>query len=178
MSQSDHQLELFSDPQEDPKAAASRAQKNSFLTRIWGYEKTVLIILALLVTAIVAFSLGVEKGKRTFVRQSPAIASKPAVAAEAVNRAEPLAATPAVPELKPVAVAQKGDYTIQVASFKAAAYAKKEAVLLKKRGFESLILKSGSFTILCVGRFPDKETAQPLLKELRKYYKSCYIRRL
>ncbi len=177
MSQSDHQLELFSDPQEDPKAAASRAQKNSFLTRIWGYEKTVLIILALLVTAIVSFSLGVEKGKRTFLRQSPVIASEPAVAVEVVKKAESLA-SPALPELKPVAVAQKGDYTIQVASFKAASYAKKEAVLLKKRGFESLTLKSGSFTILCVGRFPDKETAQPLLKELRKYYKSCYIRRL
>lgn len=177
MSQSDHQLELFSDPQEDPKAAASRAQKNSFLTRIWGYEKTVLIILALLVTAIVSFSLGVEKGKRTLIKQSPVFANEPAVVAEIVKKAEPLS-PPAAAEVKPVAVAQKGNYTIQVASFKAASYAQKEAALLKKRGFESLTLKKGNYTVLCVGRFLDKETAQPLLTELSKYYKSCYIRRL
>lgn len=177
MSQSDHQLELFSDPQEDPKTAASRAQKNSFLTRIWGYEKTVLIILALLVTAIVAFSLGVEKGKRTLVKQIPVFVNEPAAVVEIAKQAEPLAPL-AAPEVKPVAVAQKGNYTIQVASFKAASHAKKEAMLLKKRGFESLTLKSGIYTILCVGKFPNKETAQPLLTELRKYYKSCYIRRL
>jgi cell division septation protein DedD len=174
MSQSGHQLELFSDPQEDPKRAANRAQRNSFVARIWGYEKTVLIAILLLVTGIVSFSLGVERSRRTQINQPAAIVNEPVVV-EAPKKVESLNPPVAV---KPVAVKQEGQYTIQVASFKASSYAKKEAELLNKRGLKALTFNKGKFIILCVGNFPNKEEAQPLLSELRKYYKSCYIRRL
>ena len=176
MSQPGHQLELFSDSQEDPKIAANRAQRNSFVTRIWGYEKTVLIIILLFITGIISFSLGVEKSRRTLVSRQPvaAIINEP-VTVEPPKKVESL--TPPV-DVKPIALKQVGQYAIQVASFKASSYAKKEAELLKKRGFKVLILNKGKYTILCVGNFPNKETAQPLLLELSKYYKSCYIRRL
>jgi cell division septation protein DedD len=172
MSQSDDQLELFSDPQEDQKTAANRSQRNSFVSRIWGYEKVVLIIILLLVTSIISFSLGVEKSRRIGVNQ-PQVVEPP-------KKVEPLN-PPA--EFKPVAQApavlsQVGQYTIQVASFKGSTYAKKEAEQLNKRGFKAFTLKKGKYVILCVGNFVNKETAQPLLSELSKYYKSCYIRRL
>ncbi len=174
MSQSGNQLELFSDPQEDPKTAANRAQRNSFVARIWGYEKTVLIIILLLVTGIVSFSLGVEKSRRTLVNQPAVINSEP-VTVEAPKKVESL--TPPV-DVKPVSIRQEGKYTIQVASFRAGSYAKKEAEQLNKKGFKAFTLNKGKYVILCVGNFPNRETAEPLLSELSKFYKSSYIRRL
>ncbi len=65
--QAGHQLELFSRSQDNPELSANRSERNSFVARIWGYEKTILIIIALLITGIISFSFGVEKGKRTAV---------------------------------------------------------------------------------------------------------------
>lgn len=174
MSQSDNQLELFSDSQEDPKTAVNRAQRNSFVARIWGYEKTVLIIILLLVTGIISFSLGVERSRRTPVNQRTAIVNQPIVV-ESPKKVESLN-PPAV--VKSVVVKQEGQYTIQVASFKGSSHARQEADLLNKKGFKAFTLNKGKYVILCVGNFPNNESAQPLLSELSKYYKSCYIRRL
>jgi hypothetical protein len=56
------QSELFSSPdnsgQYKPKIA-----KNPFFSRIRGYEKAMLLIMGLVLTGIISFSLGVEKGK-------------------------------------------------------------------------------------------------------------------
>ena len=179
MSQPDDQLELFSDSKEDPKTAANRAQRNSFVARIWGYEKVVLIIILLLVVSIVSFSLGVEKGRRGLTNQAFTVVNKPVVV-ESPKVAESLnpPAEPKLVVLKPVVPSQAGRYTIQVASFKASSYARKEAEQLNKKGFKAFTVNKGKYVILCIGNFPNKETAQPLLSELSKYYKSCYIRRL
>lgn len=174
MSQSDNQLELFSDPQEDSKTAANRAQKKSFIARIWGYEKTVLIIILILVTGIVSFSLGVEKSRHVSVSQPVAIVN------ETKTVGSPKKVEVLVPpvEVATISPEQGGQYTIQLASFKGSSYAKQEAGNLNKKGFKAFTLKKGKYVILCVGNFPNKEKAQPLLMELSKYYKSCYIRRL
>ena len=212
--QASHQLELFLQSQDNPELSIKHSEKNSFAARIWGYEKTILIIIALLITGIISFSLGVEKGKRMSVNpvrnttqtslntiasngvNQPALANlkgkspvgHPAIGgaiakptnqkavvwppiAKPIKKVEP-------PKQPPVVLTQQGPYTIQVASFKTNLYAQKEAELLKQRGFKALTLKRGKYIILCVGNFPNKETARPLLSELSKYYKSCYIRRL
>ncbi|MCX5706632.1 MAG: SPOR domain-containing protein, partial [Candidatus Omnitrophica bacterium] len=78
---------------------------------------------------------------------------------------------------KPVALKING-YTIQVASFNNKSYALKEAEFLKKKGLVPLLFSNGNYIILCVGNFPNKETAQPLLSELNKRYPNCSIRRL
>lgn len=177
MSQPGNQLDLFSDPQDDPKTAENRAQRNSFVTRIWGYEKTVLIVILLLVTSIISFSLGVEKSRRTSVNQTVALVKEQPAAVESPKAIE-LPLKPPVDVKPPLALKQDGNYTIQVASFKASSSARREAEMLNKRGFKTFIFKKGKYTILCVGNFPNKESAQPLLSELSKNYKSCYIRRL
>ena len=41
-----------------------RIPKLPFFTRIRGYEKTMLVVMGLVLASIVSFSLGVEKGKR------------------------------------------------------------------------------------------------------------------
>lgn len=59
-------------------------------------------------------------------------------------------------------------YTIQIASFKNKESAKKEARILKNNGFTALILPKGSYNVVCVGNFENKEKAEKLLTEIRK----------
>jgi hypothetical protein len=57
------QSELFS-PADNSGQYKMRVPKNPFFLRIRGYEKTMLLIMGLVLTGIISFSLGVEKGKR------------------------------------------------------------------------------------------------------------------
>ena len=72
-----------------------------------------------------------------------------------------------------------GRYTIQVASFKTEQYARKEAEGLRSRvDHEVIILPKGSYSIVCVGRFPDRTMAEMVGKTLKRYYKDYLVRRL
>ncbi|MCX5699877.1 MAG: SPOR domain-containing protein [Candidatus Omnitrophica bacterium] len=57
------QSELFS-PGENSGQYKPRSHKNPFFLRFRGYEKVMLLIMGLVLTSIISFSLGVEKGKR------------------------------------------------------------------------------------------------------------------
>ncbi len=174
--QSNPQLELFSQSNDSQGFKANST--NPFLERIWSYEKTVLIIIAILVTGIIAFSLGVEKGKRTVL---DARSNQPELA-RPVNASVPPLATvkkqEAAKQVTALAVQQLGGFTIQVASFKTRANALKEAENIKRRGLSAILFSRGDYLILCAGNFPNKEAAQPVLAELNKRYGNCQIRRL
>ncbi len=167
-----HQLDLFSDSQEEINSSPRRSERAYFSKYIWGYEKAILMGIILLVTAIVSFSLGVERGKRIQSLPTPQanIHTKPSV--------EQLPKEPEAKEQIIIPKTTEGVYTIQVASFKTGSYAQKEAELLKKRGYKTTVLNKGEYVILCVGNFSDKKQAQSLFLELRRYYKDCRIRRL
>jgi hypothetical protein len=122
------------------------ARRESFFTRIRGYEKVLLVIMGLVLLSIVSFSLGVERGRN--------------IALYGNRNAEPLT------------------YTIQVAAFKNRALALRHAQALEKRGISPLIFAKGSYIILCVGKFSNRNSAQPLLEQLQKTYAGCRIRRL
>ncbi|MDD3344984.1 MAG: SPOR domain-containing protein [Candidatus Omnitrophica bacterium] len=87
-----------------------------------------------------------------------------------VERGKRLASTRAVQE-------QPG-YTIQVAAFRNKGLALRHARALDKSGISPLIFAKGDYIILCVGKFSNQESAQPLLNQLQKTYASCRIRRL
>jgi hypothetical protein len=69
-------------------------------------------------------------------------------------------------------------YTIQVAVFKNRESAAREVLLLAKKGFTPLAFTKGDYIILCVGKFSNQESAQPLLSQLQRTYAGCRIRRL
>ncbi|MFA6357247.1 MAG: SPOR domain-containing protein [Candidatus Omnitrophota bacterium] len=69
-------------------------------------------------------------------------------------------------------------YTIQLAAFKNRALALREAQILLKNGFSPVVFTKGSYIILCVGKFSNQESAQPLLTQLQRTYANCRIRRL
>jgi len=186
------QLELFSRGKAygDTKSGATH---KSFLGYIRGYEKTLLMIIAFIITVIVSFSLGVEKGKRTQIANSGTRLDLALKAQPAAVKTAPLPAQPAkLPAPQPQPVLEKRNvipqqesqeymhnyYTIQLASYQNKTSARKEAEALKKRGLTPLIMSKGKFSVLCVGNFPNKKTAESLLVELKKRYRDCLIRRL
>ena len=69
-------------------------------------------------------------------------------------------------------------YTIQVAAFKSRELALRQAQLLAKKGLAPIAFAKGDYIILCVGKFSNQESAQPLLTVLQRTYAGCRIRRL
>ena len=132
------QSELFS-PSDNGGQYKRQLPKNSFFLRFRGYEKVMLLIMGLVLTSIISFSLGVEKGRR---------------------------------------VGGQSGYTIQVSTFKNKQLALREVQLLKEEGLTPMAFVKGDFIILCVGKFSNQESAQPLLIQLQRTYAGCRIRRL
>jgi hypothetical protein len=69
-------------------------------------------------------------------------------------------------------------YTIQVAAFKSKELALRQAQVLAKNGLTPLAFAKDNTIILCVGKFSNQESAQPLLTVLQRTYAGCRIRRL
>jgi septal ring-binding cell division protein DamX len=173
--QDSYQLELFSEAS-NSMVAGGRTFDNAFMRFIRNYEKTLLVIIGIVITSIISFSLGVEKGK--------AISLKPASLKPEVTqniRVQPTKTPPPLPAKQVIPERPKDSlegYTIQLASYRTKASAQKEAEALKKRGFSALVISKGSYAVLCVGKFANKENARTLLSQFEKRYRGCYIRRL
>jgi hypothetical protein len=75
-------------------------------------------------------------------------------------------------------VSDQAGYTIQVATFKNKQLVLREAKLLSKEGLNPMIFAKGNYIVLCVGKFSNQESAQPLLIQLQRTYAGCRIRRL
>jgi cell division septation protein DedD len=69
-------------------------------------------------------------------------------------------------------------YTVQVASFKLNQNALKEADELRKYGRETFVRRKGDYSIVCVGKFSQRDEADKFSKTLRSRYKDCIVRRL
>lgn len=179
-----HQLELFSQPKSYNQAKTKG--QNAFFCFLWTYEKTILLIVCFIITGIISFSLGVERGKRLMLGDNLRLDV-------AFNEQEGQRVTKKIVELQPTLSVKEEQnktktedevkeyiqkYTIQIASFRTKSYAQKEIERLKKKGLSPFILSKGNFSIICVGNFAKQELAKTLLTELKKLYSDSYIRRL
>ncbi|HOW36013.1 MAG TPA: SPOR domain-containing protein [Candidatus Omnitrophota bacterium] len=194
------QFELFPDAIEG--AEKDIRPRHFFSSLTFSFENIVISGIFILMAIVIAFSLGVEKGKgigaialpvsqprQISVAREGNVALNPAQAAAAPVASSIRSSVPvAITEPKrnentkeeltqPVEIAS-GAYTIQVASFKSKDYAQKEAGALKKNGYNSLIIPKKNHLIVCVGKFSGKDQAQVVLTQLKKKYKDCMIRRL
>lgn len=172
------QLELFSDIKGTLQPAPQK--RLSFFSYMRDYEKKILTVIAFMIVAIAAFSLGVEKGKNT-TQDLPLVALK---TQEALPEAVQKQASKPVLKDNTSKLAQVNNlvqrYAIQVASYKTARYAKEEAEIFRAKGLTPLIITRGSYSVLYVGNFSDQETAKSTLAELKKQkrYAGSMIRRL
>lgn len=164
------QLELF----EAGKSIERRETKacSLFLFQIKNHEKAILMFIALIITAVTSFSLGIEKGKRSLKFENRIMNS--VIKDEFI---QPMLKKES--DFKQQQIKESlENYTIQVASYQTRTHAEKEAKALKKRGFSALVLSKGKYIIVCVGNFNDKEKAQSSLPQLRKSYRDCFIKKL
>lgn len=168
------QLELFSAPEN------SAGVKNPVHRQLWGYvqnyEKAVIVSICFILSSVISFTLGIEKGKRlSVIKETPRFDM--AVKTKQPDKFQ-------VPVTAPKQVAeppiQKNfkNFTIQLASYQKKTYAQKEADILRKKGFTALVISKGAYSIVCVGNFSDAQKAKSLLSELRKKYRDGFIRRL
>lgn len=201
------QFELFSHSAASSSASVGRPhylKPKVILT----YDNLIIASIALLLLLVLSFAVGVERGKsivRLEHRTIEVPQRKTSVAAAHPER--PKASTipvtsstssPApvqeikkspvlVPETLPVlevaakqpeAVPMHGVYTVQVASFKQEKYARQEAMNLKQKGYDIAVVAKGKHSIVCVGKFAQKQEAVAMSSKLRKYYKDCVVRNL
>lgn len=97
----------------------------------------------------------------------------PAEVAEAEAEAE------AMPVTETAESSVERDYfTIQVASFKLEKNAHKEADRLKDIGYDIFVLAKGDYSIVCVGKFIERQQALEFSSKLKKRYNDCLVRRL
>ena len=68
-------------------------------------------------------------------------------------------------------------FTLQAATYGNEEYARQDALLLKAKGFQSFLIKSGKYWLVCVGSFTSKENATAFLRKLPGPYHSSQVRR-
>ena len=73
---------------------------------------------------------------------------------------------------------EESAFTIQIATFKNKQLALRQAQLLLKEGLTPMVFAKRDYIVLCVGKFSNQESAQPLLIQLQRTYAGCRIRRL
>jgi len=154
------------------------------------YEALIIVLIGLVLTISIIFSLGVERGRNLeFVKVSSKGEGMVAETKAEESRTQPAEKPVEVqkqPEVKPQeeqvekaipAPSEEEPFTIQVASFRTRALAEKELSRLENIGYSSDVFKKGKFFIVCVGNYSKKELAQQTLSDLRRVYADCYIRK-
>jgi cell division protein FtsN len=198
-------MELFSREQDSDRLVAKPVD-SGVLDYVRLYEKAVLVAIGFVITGIIAFCFGVEKGKNTAVSSSssrfdsaglkdrdqsqPAVFTKKDIPVTVKPEASETGVTFSIKgQMKDMPVrqeiiledpAQKGknSYTVQIACYQQRESAEKEIARLRQKGFSPMIIKKNGYSVVCVGSFNNKEKAKSLLSQLRSKYRDCYIRRL
>lgn len=163
------------------------------------FENIIVLCIIFVMSLVLTFSFGVEKGKKVVVpagAQSEEIARVVALQAEGVPMpVEPMVPAPVIqvetelelPEVAAAAVVENSVavntdedfFTIQVASFKLEKNAQLEADKLKKDvGCDIFIIAKGDYSIVCVGKFIERTKAIEFSGKLKNRYNDCLVRRL
>jgi len=198
------QFELF--PSARSKTIESGRKKIFFRPMKLRGENLIVLAAILVMSMVVSYSLGVEKGRKSSFADArrhlvqwkkeleaslqikyktaaqtatvpvKAVSDKSVTSytAEAYDSPSKSTAESAAPVEKKV----DNQYTIQVASFKLEKYAKQEALMLEKKGFETLVMPKGNYMIVCVGQFKGRDEAKDFSAKLRSDYKDLLVRRM
>jgi len=142
------------------------------------YENIIFLLIGFVISCIIFFSLGVEKGRRDIYRgtNAPNHSLRSGTGqAELKNIAEPTRKIVAPQQEKAKSLRQ--EYVIQLAAFKTKSSAEEQMKKLKQDGFAAEVKQSGDYYQLYVGGFDKKTGAEKVLSKLRERYKDCYIKR-
>ncbi|MBU1007201.1 MAG: SPOR domain-containing protein [Candidatus Omnitrophica bacterium] len=127
------------------------------------YENIIFIAIGFVMSCIILFSFGVEKGKRD-------------AALTTAGNEKKIAFT----EIEGAAIVEDHStgYVVQLAAFNKRSSAEEEQGRLQKQGYRAEIRQSGSYYQLYVEGFQSMEKAQKAKNDLKEMYKDCYIKTL
>jgi len=130
-------------------------------------ENAVFAAIIAVMCVIVAFAMGVERGKRVVVppltRQKEFTPFVPPIKEKEIKAAE---------RKEPAAI-----YAIQLISFKEKRPAEKEKRKLLDKNIKAFIVPSGGWFQVCVGGYDDINEARKVLEGFSKEYEGCFIRK-
>ncbi|MBF0478766.1 MAG: SPOR domain-containing protein [Candidatus Omnitrophica bacterium] len=193
------QFELFPDSaKQASQSVETRYQLKSLTVTA---ENIIVLCIIFVVTGVICFSVGVERGKNVAVQDfvsgsSPKETALPVVPKPISANAENLELLAAsrgpvdssqsrVKTDKPqgpmrlAEVNTENVYTVQVASYQQGGMAQKAASNLKgATGQETFVMNKGKHVIVCVGKFDGKQAALQFTSKLKKKYKDCLVRRI
>ncbi len=145
-------------------------------------ESLVIFTILGIMVALFSFSVGVERGKHLAAQ---ALDERVSTAWDASARTMVSAAAAAVPlgraVPKPRPLMDYGfiwgtRYTLQAATYGNEENARHDALLLKAKGFQSFLIKSGRYWLLCVGNFNNKTSAAVFSRKLPGEYRLSQVR--
>lgn len=159
-------------------------------------ENIIVLGIIFIVSMVVFFSVGVERGKHLVKASLPSTAEIVTAAEQQIKMPADsiivpralgpeetgISAKPAQDEpnekrqVLEIPIDEHFRYTIQVASFKSLQYAQKEVKSLESRGHESFIMPKGNHQIVCVGRFSAKGEAKQYAHKIKDRYQDYLIR--
>jgi cell division septation protein DedD len=156
-------------------------------------ENIIVLCIVLVMTYVLFFSFGVERGRRLKQAQAPVEEVLPAgkievLASPQVDAPEQTArpvTQPAVQTKEQVLqvplereLTDEELFTIQIASFKSETSARKEVERLGNTGHESFVVAKGDYSIVCIGKFAMRDEAKKASAKLKSKYKDLLVRRL
>lgn len=169
-------------------------------------ENMVILGIGVIVSMVLSFSLGVERGKKVvrsvhspISETSTTLNPAPASSSESGKKTVPVASEGSAnePGVQGASAAQEGSgvlaeavpealeknidkqYTVQVASFKREDQAQRLATSLQKNGYDmTMVVPKGSYSIVCVGKFSKHSEAKSFSRKLKKQYKDLLVRSL
>ncbi len=166
-----YQLEMFTDSRSAQGSISGGKNplhlKNSLIfKKMQESQKFIFLIIINILISVIAFSLGVEKGKNNSASMPQTVF---AIQKNNIN---------SVKEENPIILKPAEKYTIQVASILKTANASREIGNLKSKGLSAYSAIKGKYTVIYVGTFPAKTDAEIYLKKIKPSYPDCQIRRL
>ena len=147
-------------------------------------ENVVFAVIIIIMCVIVAFALGVERGKRLIsesdreeIEVSIPVQSVPQIELSPIEVGKPKKEEPAkAPSVTKVTNATKR-YTIQVISYKQRNLAEAEKNKLLNNNVNAYIIPSGNWYQVCAGGYDTIEKAKAALIKIEKKYKGSFIRK-
>lgn len=134
------------------------------------YENVVFLMIAFVMSCIIFFSLGVEKGRRDKSLSDVKVEYKEQMREDIVQGV----VEQQVPDRQSV---RPDTYIIQVAAFKKIEAAEQAREKLKKEGYKADIKKSDDYYQIYIGGFESEGAARKMLKQVKLKYSDSYIKK-
>jgi len=138
-------------------------------------ENIVFAAIIFIMSLVLAFALGVERGRR----RAPVAREAGPGGAESVVM-QPIVVTPAKsekPDTKPVEKREL-PYTVQLVSYRQRKQAESERDRLASGNVDAFIVTSGRWFQVCAGRYENVKEADAAREKFRKEYRGCFVKKI